>query len=66
MDEEEEPPGCGLSWCGSGAVGVWDGTEVGGGTGPKCVQIFRVGEIVDHGICAKHSGVVLGETRLAF
>ena len=66
MDEEEEPPGCGLSWCGSGAVGVCDGAEVGGGDGLKCVQIFRVGEIVDHGICAKHSGVVLGETRLAF
>ena len=65
MNEEEEPPGCGLSWCGSGAVGVWGGAEVGGSTGPKCVQFFLVCEIVDHGICAKHSGVVLGETRLA-
>ena len=66
MDEEEEPPGCGLSWCGSGGNGVWDDSEVGCGTGPKCVQIFRVGEMVDQGICVKHSGVVSGETRLAF
>ena len=66
MDEEGEPPGCGLSWCGSGAVGVWDGAEVGGSKETKCVQICRVGEMVDHGICAKHSGVVLGKTRLAF
>ena len=43
-----------------------DDVEVVDVQGPKCVQSLRVGEMVDQGVCVKHSGVMLGETRLAF
>ena len=66
MDEEEAPPGCDLSCCGSRVEGGWGGSEMGCGREPMCVQILRVGEMVDQGVCVKHSGMVSGETRLAF
>ena len=63
LDEDEEPPGCEWSCgglgggCGERAV-VCDGSV-------EWVQMLRVGDMVDQGVCVKHSGVKSGVTRLA-
>ena len=53
--DEEEPPGCGGSWCGWCRLGA-GGVDVGVRLRPLCVQSLRLGERVDHGVCAKQSG----------
>ena len=48
--EEEASPGCELSRGGGGGEGGQGGLKDGGIPVPLCVQIFRRGERVDHGV----------------
>ena len=64
--EEEALPGCELSRGGGGSEGGQGGLVDGEVPMPLCVQILRGGEMVDHALCAKHSGVSSVGTLLDF
>ena len=63
LDEDEESSGCGGSCEGPG--GGRGDSAIGRDESAMWVQIFLVGEMADHGVCAKHAGVTSDVTRLA-